>query len=385
VGLPRPQDRPLNSGHAPGRAENLSDLLLTLRDMELPQHTTAISFAGNGFVDSRPRTALLTGQAKFLRVRNVETTNAPLSLVPSDFDLKYSSDEPACADFWFEGPRGGFLLEAYAQGCRVAVTAADDATLDEVFDEVMANAGTPDSRSRQVRIWRDSDDGPQWDVRRLSSPPWGELKRNYPISTRQALDDLMLAGPPESSARLLLWHGEPGTGKTSAVLGLIDAWHDWCHAQVISDPERMFSDANYLLSVMGHTPGPELTGIDVTKPRTPRWKLIVCEDADEYLRSDARARSGPALGRLLNATDGLLGRGSNTLVLLTTNDELGRLHPAVTRPGRCLSSLEFPRFNSFEASSWLGRPSQSATLAELYQSRATGVDAEPPLAIGVYL
>ena len=102
-----------------------------------------------------------------------------------------------------------------------------------------------------------------------------------------------------------------------------------------------------------------------------RWKLVIAEDADEYVRSDARRRAGASLGRLLNVADGMLGQGLNTLVLLTTNEEIARLHPAVVRPGRCLCLVEFERFNTAEARAWLGDDSvtDEPTLAELYERR----------------
>jgi hypothetical protein len=74
----------------------------------------------------------------------------------------------------------------------------------------------------------------------------------------------------------------------------------------------------------------------------------------------------------LNVTDGVLARGTRVLVLFTTNEERGRLHPAITRPGRCLSVIEFDAFSPEEASRWLsGRPVPGPmTLAELYQARS---------------
>ncbi|MHB8289277.1 MAG: hypothetical protein ACYDEY_08585 [Acidimicrobiales bacterium] len=80
------------------------------------------------------------------------------------------------------------------------------------------------------------------------------------------------------------------------------------------------------------------------------------------------------------------------MILLTTNDGVGRLHPAVTRPGRCLSVLEFPRFTPGEARLWLGEgippPDAPATLAELFERRdhrqLAGV-ATAPYMSGAYL
>lgn len=57
----------------------------------------------------------------------------------------------------------------------------------------------------------------------------------------------------------------------------------------------------------------------------------------------------------------------------------------MTRPGRCLSLVDFPRFSKEEATLWLGAPAPSATLAELYQQDETGIVASEPERIGAYL
>ena len=66
------------------------------------------------------------------------------------------------------------------------------------------------------------------------------------------------------------------------------------------------------------------------------------EDADELLRADAKRATGQSLSRLLNVADGFIGQGVNAIVHITANEPLGRLHPAVVRPGRCLAEVEFP-------------------------------------------
>ncbi len=96
------------------------------------------------------------------------------------------------------------------------------------------------------------------------------------------------------------------------------------------------------------------------------------EDADELLRADAKRETGQALSRLLNLGDGLIGQGLAVLVLITTNEPLGRLHPAVVRPGRCLAEVEFRPLSAAEAGAWLAGPesaSSPATIAELYERR----------------
>ncbi len=144
---------------------------------------------------------------------------------------------------------------------------------------------------------------------------------------------------------------------------------------MVTDPERLFGDADYLVQVLH------------AEDQAGRARLIICEDADEYLRSDARTRSGPGLGRLLNATDGLLAAGSRTVFLLTTNDDVGRLHNAVTRPGRCLGITGFRAFTPEQATAWLGRPvTAPTTIAELFHLRSGGsVPADEHGGTGAYL
>ena len=67
--------------------------------------------------------------------------------------------------------------------------------------------------------------------------------------------------------------------------------------------------------------------------------MLVLEDCDELIRADAKRGAGQALSRLLNLTDGVVGQGLDVLVCLTTNEDLHRLHPAITRPGRCLAEI----------------------------------------------
>ena len=147
---------------------------------------------------------------------------------------------------------------------------------------------------------------------------------------------------------------------------LAGAWAPWCSAHVIMDPDELLGRGGaYMLDVLSWNGGEQ-----------DRWRLLILEDAGELIAADARSVAGQAVSRLLNVADGLIGQGTNTLLLITTNEPVGRLHPAVRRPGRCLADIEFVPFSAAEACSWLtarGRTrdvDSPITLAELFDEAA---------------
>lgn len=89
----------------------------------------------------------------------------------------------------------------------------------------------------------------------------------------------------------------------------------------------------------------------------------------------------------------MLGQGVNSLILLTTNEPLDALHPALVRPGRALARVGFTRFSSSEGAEWLGEPGHAGldepTLAELFHRQrpadGLGVTHAPPVQVGQYL
>ena len=181
-----------------------------------------------------------------------------------------------------------------------------------------------------MAFWMRAGDDGRVRHRDIDAPAFEQIRINYAATVRDSIDRLISLREPDRG-RLIVWRGEPGTGKSHALRALAREWSDWCSAHFILDPEELLGHGgSYMLDVLSWD------GDD-----DGRWRLVILEDAGELIACDARAVAGQALSRLLNIADGLLGQGTRTLLLITTNESLKRLHPATLRPGRCLADIEF--------------------------------------------
>jgi hypothetical protein len=244
-----------------------------------------------------------------------------------------------------------------------------EAWLRETFPEFEPT----ERRALPVRFWTSGPHGASSVTRTIDVPSFEAINGNYPAPVRDRLDALAATDEVISrSGQLLLWYGPPGTGKTYALRALGWEWRHWCSVHYVIDPEVFFgARADYMVDVLLEDDSrfdlPELG-----ESQNAHWRLLVLEDTGELLTADAKERTGQGLSRLLNLVDGILGQGLRLLVLVTTNEPLRQLHPAIVRPGRCAARVEFSRFSPTEAREWLrahdadDAESGSATLAELF-------------------
>lgn len=234
--------------------------------------------------------------------------------------------------------------------------------------------------SIHLGIWGHSNDARGF--RRLDVQPWAAIRQGYAPRTRDGLETLMAPDFSPGGGTLLVWHGPPGTGKSYALSALAYAWRGWAAFSYIADPAALLDDSAALLEYM------------TLRDLEDRWRVAILEDTGELFGLDATSRVGQTLSRLLNASDGMLGQGSKTMFVITTNERVASFHPAVIRPGRCAALVGFEPLSVIQAKEWLvahdaaevaEQLREPATVAQLFAMVDGSLEPSVALRVGVYL
>ncbi len=208
-----------------------------------------------------------------------------------------------------------------------------------------------------VRYWNWDGDYADSRTRRAQYPTFEDIQDNFPQEILPEVSRLAHMDPESITSKLVMLYGRPGTSKTTFIRSLVGSWN-WCKFEYVTDPEAFLGYATYLM--------------DVGERDSSGWRCIILEDCDSLITTTAKAQHGTSISRLLNTLDGFIGQSWNLIFVITANETVDSLNPALTRPGRCLSQIQFVPFSVKEANEWLKKKGSSktvnspTTLAELY-------------------
>lgn len=174
----------------------------------------------------------------------------------------------------------------------------------------------------------------------------------------------------EQESGLIVWHGEKGSGKTTAIRHLLT-----------------HTDKNYLLvtnSIAAHMAEPEFVAFMMEN----KDSIFILEDCEQILMNREENRFGGAISNILNMSDGLMSDIFNIKFICTFNTDINNIDEALLRPGRCFVNYEFKPLEAEKASKLLeslghkiDKP-RDMTLAEIYNYKEEEIPKTTPRKIG---
>lgn len=199
-----------------------------------------------------------------------------------------------------------------------------------------------------------------------------DLNLNYNDDLIDVHNHLVKSLNKKNKSGLVLFHGIPGTGKSTYIRYLIHK----VKKTVIFLPPRIATNLD----------SPGMTSLLVENPNC----IFIIEDAEELIKS-REGNGGSSISMLLNLTDGMLGESIGVQVICTFNTHMNNIDKALLRKGRLIASYEFKELlvnkskillESLGAKNYIA--DGNMTLADIYNVKEKGVkiNASKPCQIG---
>jgi hypothetical protein len=182
-----------------------------------------------------------------------------------------------------------------------------------------------------------------------------QMDRNYNDDLQILHKDIIKSLSNDNRSGLFLFHGLPGTGKSTYIRFLV------------SNIKKQFIFLSPRLA--GNLDAPNFVSLLIQN----RNSILVIEDAEDLLTSREKDNNS-AISILLNLTDGILGESLGIQTICTFNTQAKNIDEALMRKGRLMAMYEFKELATEKANLLLKETGASfiankpMTLAEIYNT-----------------
>lgn len=174
-----------------------------------------------------------------------------------------------------------------------------------------------------------------------------DIKKNY--NDDIPYDKMCELIEAENHPELLLFYGDPGTGKTSLIKHFISKY---------DNKSFVFIDG----TLLAHVPQQKLMSYFLENKDT----IFVLEDCEKILMNREHY-ANPVMPVLLNLTDGIIGDVLGIKFICTFNTSLSNIDKALIRKGRLSLKYEFKKLSKEKATAILGKNvTTEMNLADIY-------------------
>ncbi|MCI4670067.1 MAG: ATP-binding protein [Bacteroidia bacterium] len=170
----------------------------------------------------------------------------------------------------------------------------------------------------------------------------------------QEVDEIISNSFSESHSGLILFHGLPGTGKTTYIKDLIRRFQKKSFIFIQNEFVKSLLKPQFISFLMRH-----------------RNSVLVIEDAEKVISSRESGSDDSVVSTILQLTDGLFSDYLNIKVICTFNTSIDKIDKALMRKGRLIAKYEFKPLSVAKTISLLeslghkGR-SKEMSLAEIF-------------------
>jgi hypothetical protein len=209
-------------------------------------------------------------------------------------------------------------------------------------------------------VFRDEHGGIHFEPFETDVPEGYNIEKYYPEGFK-GVHDALLTSLQNKEAGLYLFHGPPGTGKTTYIKYLAS---------------QINRDFIYIpVALIDALSDPSFLPVLLKK----KHSVLVVEDAEKAILERDGGNSSSLVSSILNLTDGIMGNVFNISIIATYNSNRQDIDKALLRKGRLKGEYKFTKLPAKQAQSILDennisfKATEDMTLADIFNATVPDV------------